>query len=159
MVWRRDPVPALSEAAAAGADIQAMYHGPNGRFEPMYANSGFMYFQNSVSVRDFWEEVCSRHDMVGYFRSQQEPLNVLLAAHAQRSLHVVVLDEERFANGHLYCGGRTPPADPWVVHRNRACQTAVAGPGVNGAGRGAQSRLLYGRSPLIVTRRSILLSG
>jgi hypothetical protein len=113
-----DPLPALSEAAAAGADIQAMYDGPNGRFEPMYANSGFMYFQNSVRVRDFWEEVYSRHDMVGYFRSQQEPLNVLLAAHAQRSLHVVVLDEERFANGHLYCGGRTPPADPWVVHHS-----------------------------------------
>lgn len=118
VVWRRDPLPTLSEAAAAGVDIQIMYDGPNRRFQPMYGNSGFMYFQNSVSVRDFWDEVYSRHDMVGYFRSQQEPLNVLLAAHAHRSLHVVVLDEERFANGHLYCGGRTPPADPWVVHHS-----------------------------------------
>lgn len=118
LVWRRDPRPRLMEQARDGADIQAMYDGPNQRYQPLYANSGFMYFRNSPEVRAFWAEVYARHDMVAYYRSQQVPLNVLLAAHAHRGLDVRILDEERFANGHLYCGGRTAPADPWVVHNS-----------------------------------------
>jgi len=116
VVWRHDPVPELQALAAQGADIQVMYDGPNSRFQPLYANSGFMYLRNTSRVRDFWAEVCANHEWVGYYRSQQEPLNVLLAAHAHRGLDVRVLDEDRFANGHLYCGGRTPPDDPWVIH-------------------------------------------
>ncbi len=118
VVWRRNPLPTLAATAGTGVDVQAMYDGPNARFQPLYANSGFMYFRNTASVRDFWAEVYSRHDMVGYFRSQQEPLNVILAAYAHRGLDVLVLDEERFANGHLYCGNRTAPPDPWVVHHS-----------------------------------------
>lgn len=116
VVWRHDPVPTLQAHAAQGAHVQVMYDGPNARFQPLYANSGFMYFRNTPEVRDFWAEVCANNELVGYYRSQQEPLNVLLAAHAHRGLDVRVLDEDRFANGHRYCGGRTPPADPWVVH-------------------------------------------
>lgn len=116
IVWRHDPLPDLQAHAAAGADVQVMYDGPNGRFQPLYANSGFMYFRNTSRVRDFWAEVCAHHELIGYYRSQQEPLNVILAAHAHRGLDVLVLDEDRFTNGHRYCGGRTPPDDPWVVH-------------------------------------------
>lgn len=118
VVWRRDPRPALREQAERGADIQAMYDGPNPRFQPIYANGGFVYFRNAEPVRAFWADVYDRHEMVGYYRSQQEPLNVMLAVYATRGLEVQVLDEERFANGHLYCGGRTPPPDPWVVHHS-----------------------------------------
>ncbi len=118
VVWRHDPVPTLTAQAAQGADVQAMYDGPNWRFQPLYANSGFMYFRNTPEVHDFWAEVCARNEMVGYYHSQQEPLNVLLAVHAHRGLDVRVLDEDRFANGHRYFGGRTPPNDPWVVHLN-----------------------------------------
>ena len=116
LVWRHDPVPELQAQAARGADIQVMYDGPNSRFQPLYANSGFMYFRNTPKVRLFWAEVCANHEWVSYYRSQQEPLNVLLAAHAHRGLDVRVLDEDRFTNGHRYCGGRTPPDDPWVIH-------------------------------------------
>ena len=116
VVWRRDPVPALQAQAAHGAHVQAMYDGPNKRFQPLHANSGFMYFRNTPEVREFWAEVCATNELVGYYRSQQEPLNVLLAASARRGLDVRVLDEDRFTNGHRYCGGRTPPDDPWVVH-------------------------------------------
>jgi hypothetical protein len=118
LVWRRDPRPHLIEQAREGADVQAMYDGPNTRFQPLYANSGFMYFRNSPQVRAFWAEVYARHEMVAYYRSQQEPLNILLAAHAHRGLDVRILEEERFANGHLYCGGRTAPTDPWVMHNS-----------------------------------------
>lgn len=118
LVWRHDPLPLLRDQAAAGADVQAMYDGPNPRFQPLYANSGFLYFRRSDRVRAFWDEVFGRHDMVGAYRSQQEPLDIILAVYAARGLRVVLLDEERFANGHLYCGGRTPPSDPWVVHHS-----------------------------------------
>lgn len=116
VVWRHDPLPWLQSQAAEGAQIQAMYDGPNQRFQPLYANSGFMYFRNTPEVREFWAEACATNELVGYYRSQQEPLNVLLAVHAHRGLDIRVLDEARFANGHLYCGGRIPPADPWAVH-------------------------------------------
>ena len=116
VVWRHDPVPTLQAQAAQGADVQAMYDGPNARFQPLYANSGFMYFHNTPEVRDFWAEVCAHNELVGYYRSQQEPLNVILAAHAHRGLDVRVLDEDRFTNGHRYTAGRTPPDDPWVIH-------------------------------------------
>ena len=118
VVWRHDPRPALRATAEADADIQAMYDGPNPRFQPLYANSGFMYFRNNERVRSFWSEVIAKHELVGYYSSQQAPLNVMLAAHAQRGLGVRILDEDRFANGHLYCGGRTSPDDPWVVHHS-----------------------------------------
>lgn len=118
LVWRHDPVPWLRRQAARGADVQAMYDGPNFRFQPLYANTGFMYLAATARVRAFWADVYGRHDMVGYFRSQQEPLNVVLAAHAHRGLQVQILDEARFANGHLYCGGRSIPPDPWVVHHS-----------------------------------------
>jgi hypothetical protein len=118
LVWRHDPIPLLRREAAAGADIQAMYDGPNPRFQPLYANGGFMYFRHSPRVQNFWAEVYARHDMVSYYGSQQEPLNVLLAAHAARDLDVRLLDEQRFANGHLYCGPPTPPPDPWVMHNS-----------------------------------------
>jgi hypothetical protein len=118
LIWRKDPRPFLVEQANAGADIQAMYDGPNSRFQPLYANSGFMYLRNSNRVRSFWAEVYARHEMVAYYHSQQQPLNVLLATYAHRGLDVRILDEERFANGHRYCGGRTPPPDPWVVHNS-----------------------------------------
>lgn len=118
LVWRRDPRPFLAQQAKEGADIQAMYDGPNGRFQPLYANSGFMYFQNTPPVRAFWAEVMAQHDMIAYYRSQQEPLNVMLAAHAHRGLDVRILDEQRFANGHLYCGDRQAPDDPWVMHNS-----------------------------------------
>jgi hypothetical protein len=116
VVWRHDPVPTLQAQAAEGAGVQVMYDGPNERFQPLYANSGFMYFRDTQQVREFWAEVCAHNELVGYYRSQQEPLNVILAAHAHRGLDVRVLDEDRFANGHLYGHGRTPPEDPWVVH-------------------------------------------
>lgn len=119
LVWHKNPIPLLARRARSGADVQAMYDGPNGRFQPLFANSGFMYFRNTHRVRAFWDEVYARHDMVAHYRSQQEPLNVLLAVHAQRGLEVQVLDEERFANGHLYTGGRLkPPPAPWVVHHS-----------------------------------------
>ncbi len=118
LVWRHDPIPLLHRQARDGAHIQAMYDGPNDRFQPLYVNSGFMYLRNSSQVRAFWGEVYAHHEMIGYYRSQQEPLNVMLAAYAHRGLEVLVLDEERFANGHLYCGGRTAPSDPWVVHNS-----------------------------------------
>jgi hypothetical protein len=116
VVWRHDPVSFLQTEAAQGAHIQVMYDGPNQRFQPLYANSGFIYLHNTPEVRNLWAEVCAHRELVGYYRSQQEPLNVILAAHAHRGLDVRVLDEDRFANGHRYCGGRTPPDDPWVVH-------------------------------------------
>lgn len=118
LVWRRDPRPALIDRARSGVDIQVMYDGPNDRFQPLYANSGFMYFANSAPVRALWAEVYAHHEMIGYYRSQQEPLNVVLAAYAHRGLEVHVLDETRFANGHLYCDGRIAPPDPWVVHHS-----------------------------------------
>lgn len=118
VIWRQDPLPVLAAQGADGADIQAMYDGPNPRFQPLYANSGFLYFANTDRVREFWAEVYRRHDMVGYYRSQQEPLNVLLAAHAHRGLEVVLLDQDQFANGHRFCGAPTRPVDPWVVHHS-----------------------------------------
>lgn len=118
LVWRRDPRPALVERAHSGVDIQVMYDGPNDRFQPLYANSGFMYLANSERVRAFWAEVYAHHEMIGYYRSQQEPFNVVLDAYAHRGLGVHVLDETRFANGHLYCDGRSAPPDPWVVHHS-----------------------------------------
>jgi hypothetical protein len=118
VVWRRDPVPWLAAKAESGTDISIMYDGPNDRFQPIYGNSGFMFFRNHDRVRRFWGEVFASHEMVGYYQSQQEPLNVLLGVHVHRGLDVLVLDEERFANGHLYCGGRTPPPDPWVMHNS-----------------------------------------
>ncbi len=118
VIWRHDPLPVLAAQGADGADIQAMYDGPNPRFQPLYANSGFLYFANTDRVREFWAEMYERHDMVGYYRSQQEPLNVLLAAHAHRGMRVVLLDQDQFANGHRFCGGRTRPEDPWVVHHS-----------------------------------------
>lgn len=125
VVWRRDPRPVLSANAANGIDVQAMYDGPNPRFQPLYANAGFMYMRNSPAVHSFWDEVYANHPMIGYYRSQQEPLNVLLAAHAHRGLEVLVLDEDRFANGHLYSGSRTAPADPWVVHHSWTADLAT----------------------------------
>jgi hypothetical protein len=116
VVWRRDPRPALQAQAAQGAAVQAMYDGPNPRFQPLYANSGFMYLRNTPEVRSLWAAVCAHNEMVDYYRSQQEPLNVILAAHSHRGLDVRVLDEDRFANGHRYCDRDTPPENPWVVH-------------------------------------------
>ncbi|MFK7918844.1 MAG: putative nucleotide-diphospho-sugar transferase [Ilumatobacter sp.] len=116
LVWHHDPVPLLVAQARDGAHVQAMCDGPNPRFQPLYANSGFMFFRNTAQVIEFWDEVYARHDMVGYYRGQQEPLNVMLSAHAQRGLDVRVLDERRFANGHLFTPGGTAPPDPWVVH-------------------------------------------
>ena len=75
-----------------------------------------MYFRNATRVRSFWDDVYASHDLVAYYRSQQEPLNVLLAAHAHRGLNVSVLDEGTFANGHLYLGEGNEPTNPWVVH-------------------------------------------
>jgi hypothetical protein len=118
LVWRRDPRPVLIERARAGADVQAMYDGPNGRFRPLFANSGFMYLRRTPAVREFWNDVYGHHEMVGHFRSQQQAMNIVLAYHAQRGLDTLILDEDRFTNGHRYCGGRTPPADPWVVHNS-----------------------------------------
>ena len=63
LVWRHDPVPELQAQAARGADIQVMYDGPNSRFQPLYANSGFVYFRNTPKVRSFWAEVCSNHEL------------------------------------------------------------------------------------------------
>lgn len=117
VVWRRDPRPYLRAHARTGADIQAMFDGPNPRFQPLHANSGFLYLRNTHTVRAFWDQVFDRHDMVAYYQSQQEPLNMMLAVHAHRDLDVRILDEERFANGHRYCGPRVaPPDDPWVIH-------------------------------------------
>ena len=118
VVWRHDPTPYLATHAAGGVHIQAMYDGPNPRFQPHYANSGFLYFRADPTTRQFWAEVYRHGEMVSYYQSQQEPFNVLLAAHAQRSVEVVVLDDDRFANGHRYCGNRSTPSDPWVVHHS-----------------------------------------
>ncbi len=116
LVWTRDPVELLHGQADDGAAIQAIYDGPNGRFQPLYANSGFMYFRPTQQVRSFWDQVYAEHRWVAYYRSQQEPLNVLLAAYAHRGLDVRILEEDIFANGHLYCGNRTAPDDPWITH-------------------------------------------
>ncbi len=118
MVWRHDPRPELAERADAGVDVQAMYDGPNPRFQPLYANTGFMYLRPTPATRAFWRDAYAHHDMVGYYRSQQEALNVVLTAHAHRGLTVDVLDDDRFANGFRYCGRETPPADPSVVHHS-----------------------------------------
>lgn len=118
VVWRHDPRPELAQRADAGVDVQTMYDGPNPRFQPLYANTGFMYLRDTQATRAFWREVYAHHDMVGYYRSQQEAINVVLAAHAHRGLSVHVLDDDRFANGFRYCGGRTAPADPSVVHHS-----------------------------------------
>jgi len=118
LVWKADPVPILTAGADHGFDVQAMYDGPNPLFQPLYANSGFMYLRPRPFLRHFWDEVYARHDMVRYYRSQQVPLNVQLAAYAHRGLRVHVLDEDRFANGHLYCGPRTAPPNPMVVHNS-----------------------------------------
>ena len=118
LVWRHDPRPDLAARAADGVDVQAMYDGPAPRFQPLYANTGFMCLRNTATTRMFWDVVCAHHDMVGFYRSQQEPLNVILAIHAQQDLSVEILDDERFANGFRYCGPRTPPDDPWVVHHS-----------------------------------------
>lgn len=116
VVWRHDPIPELQARARQGVDVQVMYDGPNNRFQPIFANSGFMFLRNTSRVRDFWDDVRANHELVGYYRSQQEPMNLILAEHADRGLQVHVLDEDRFTNGHRYCGGRTAPDDPWVVH-------------------------------------------
>jgi len=118
VVWRRDPTPALAQRAAAGVHLQAMYDGPNPRFRPLHANSGFLYFADAEPAREFWREVYRRADLVARYRSQQEPLNLLLAQHRGTSLDVAILDEQRFANGHRFCGPRTPPVDPWIVHHS-----------------------------------------
>ena len=99
VVWRRDPTPALAQRAAAGVHLQAMYDGPNPRFRPLHANSGFLYFADAEPAREFWREVYRRADLVARYRSQQEPLNLLLAQHRGTSLDVAILDEQRFANG------------------------------------------------------------
>lgn len=118
LVWRRDPRPYLGGRARAGIDLQAMYDGPSPRFQPLYANTGFMYLANTAATRTFWDVIYAYHDMVAFYRSQQEPLNVVLAIHAQQDLAVEILDDEAFTNGFRYCGGRTAPTDPMVVHHS-----------------------------------------
>ena len=84
VVWRRDPTPALAQRAAVGTHLQAMYDGPNPRFRPLHANSGFLYFADAEPVREFWTEVYRRADLVARYRSQQEPLTLLQRPRTRR---------------------------------------------------------------------------
>ena len=71
VVWRRDPTPALAQRAAVGTHLQAMYDGPNPRFRPLHANSGFLYFADAEPVREFWTEVYRRADRVSLGASEE----------------------------------------------------------------------------------------
>jgi hypothetical protein len=57
VLWLKDPIPGLREASR-------YYHGQfqddqsrQRRFQPWFANSGFMYFKQSNLVRQFWDHV------------------------------------------------------------------------------------------------------
>jgi hypothetical protein len=117
VVWLRDPFPALSEAGSPDSDVQVMFDGINSRFQPMYANSGFVHLRNTACTRHLWTLLYEGYDKVLGYRSQQEPFNVLLTCLYHRGLRVDVLPEQTFANGHLFHVDRgRVPEEACVAH-------------------------------------------
>jgi hypothetical protein len=117
VVWLRNPLDTLLDASRPRYDIELMYDGANFRFQPLYANSGFMHLRNTGCTRHLWDLVYRGYDKVVYYRSQQAPLNVILACLYHRGLRVNILPESLFANGHLFHldRGRVPET-ACVVH-------------------------------------------
>lgn len=116
LVWFKDPLPLLLQHPE---HAQFMFDGENPRHRPHHANTGFMYLRNTLTTRNFWEIIYKRTEQVFAYRSQQEPLNKVLGLIDRRGFKIRILDEEGFANGHLFnieCGKRNLPVAPYVIH-------------------------------------------
>jgi hypothetical protein len=118
LVWIKDPARLLQHRSRRFPDAQFMYDGPNIRYAPVHANSGFFILRNTGPGRRFWSLVFDNFDKILYYRSQQVVVNIVLNNQVFRGLQLDILSEELFANGHLFTWNdmsRLPP-DPWVIH-------------------------------------------
>lgn len=117
VVWRRNPLDYFRNEERPRFDIELMYDGSNFRFEPLCANSGFIHLWNTACTRHLWDLVYRGYDKVLYYRSQQQPLNIILARLCHRGLRLNILPEGLFANGHLFHVDRGHvPEEAYVVH-------------------------------------------
>ncbi len=115
MIWRKDPLPYLLDAAALDLDARFMFDGRNPLHAPLHANTGFFLLRNRPATRRFWERALSSYAEMARRGSQQSVINALLA---EDELRVDILPEAHFANGHLFSidkPSRLPP-DPYVIH-------------------------------------------
>ena len=118
LVWRRDPIPELDRPELQSAHALFMYDGPNPIYAPLHANTGFFLLRNRKAARHFWQQACDSFEEMRAHRSQQVVVNRLLAAPDAERLKVRILDEDTFANGHLF-SVEDPvglPDDPAVIH-------------------------------------------
>ena len=118
VVWQQDPFEYLMQPSLQAFDALFMYDGPNRRFKPLHANSGFFLLRNTPFVRQFWGTVLSNYYMILKYGSQQQVVNHVLVSHSYKGLKPTILPEEDFANGHLFNVGRPSrlPQNPYVIH-------------------------------------------
>ena len=95
-----------------------MNDGVNARFQPLYYNSGFFHIRNTVFSVKTWNKLFDNYDKVFTYRSQQEPLNIILNNYRNRGLRTFRLDESLFVNGHLFTPNKkySLSDETYVVH-------------------------------------------
>ena len=119
MVWLKDPIEYLEKLSSLHLyDFMFMYDGVNARFQPLYYNSGFFYIKNTVFSLKTWNKLFDNYDKVFTYRSQQEPLNIILNTYKNRGLRTFRLDESLFVNGHLFTPNKeySLSEEAYVVH-------------------------------------------
>jgi hypothetical protein len=119
MVWLKDPIPYLEKLSSLHLyDFMFMNDGVNARFQPLYYNSGFFHIRNTVFSVKTWNKLFDNYDKVFTYRSQQEPLNIILNNYRNRGLRTFRLDESLFVNGHLFTPNKkySLSDETYVVH-------------------------------------------
>ena len=104
LIWFRNPLPYLqNKAKQYQYDIQMMYDGPNKNYKNVYANSGFIFITSNDYSKALFETALRNSAYRFSGGSHQRPLEKIFEHYMLHNiLHLKILDEKLFLNGHLF---------------------------------------------------------